>query len=98
MAHWCKPPVIVGANWTLSPWRHNHVGSVTACQARHNSGNVGGVTAGQVRHNSGNVGGVTAGQVRHNSSLANNDVTADSASSLGRDIVKHHRIFSAGEN
>ena len=46
--------VVVGADWTLHPWRHNssHVGSVTAGQARHNSSNVGGVTAGQVGHNS----------------------------------------------
>ena len=41
--------VVVGADWTLHPWRHN-------------SSNVGGVTAGHVRHNSSNVGGVTAGQ------------------------------------
>ena len=30
--------VVVGADWTLHPWRHN-------------SSNVGGVTAGQVGHN-----------------------------------------------
>ena len=40
--------VVVGADWTLHPWRDN-------------SSNVGGVTAGQARHNSSNVGGVTAG-------------------------------------
>ena len=44
--------MIVGADWTLHPWRHNYVGGVTAVQARHNSSNVGCVTAGQVRHNS----------------------------------------------
>ena len=48
--------VVVGADWTLHPWRHN-------------SSNVGGVTTDQARHNSSNVGGVTAGQVRHNSSI-----------------------------
>ena len=75
--------MIVGADWTFHPWRHNNVGDVTAVQARHNSNNV---------------GGVTAGKMGHNSSIANNDVTADSASSRGRDIVKHHRISTAGEN
>ena len=50
--------VVVGAVWTLHPWRHNSI-------------DVGGVTAGQARHNSSNVGGVTAGQVRHNSSKYN---------------------------
>ena len=50
--------VVVGADWTLRPWRHN-------------SSNVEGVTAGQARHNSSNVGGVTAGQVGHNSSSIN---------------------------
>ena len=51
-----QPTVVVGADWTLHPWRHNssNVGSVTACQARQNSSNVGGVTAGQVKHNSSN--------------------------------------------
>ena len=49
--------MIVGADWTLHPWRHINVG--------------GGVTAGQARHNSGNVGDVNAGQVRHNSSSDN---------------------------
>ena len=44
--------MIVGADWTLHPWRQNNVGGVTAGQARHNSSNVGGVTAGQVQHNS----------------------------------------------
>ena len=44
--------VVVGAGWTLHPWRHNNVGGVTAGQARQNSSNVGGVTAGQVGHNS----------------------------------------------
>ena len=44
--------VIVGADWTLHPWRHNNVGGVTAGQARHNSIIVGGVTASQVGHNS----------------------------------------------
>ena len=39
--------VVVGADWTLHPWRYN-------------SSNVEGVTAGQARHNSSNVGGVTA--------------------------------------
>ena len=34
--------VVVGADWTLHPWRHNNVGSVTAGQARHNSSNGGG--------------------------------------------------------
>ena len=44
---------VVGADWTLHPWRHNNGGSVTAGQARHNSSNVcGGVTVGQVGHNS----------------------------------------------
>ena len=38
--------VIVGADWTLHPWRHNNVGGVTAGQSRHNSIIVGGVTAG----------------------------------------------------
>ena len=52
--------VVVGADWTLHPWRYN---------------NVGGVTAGQARHNSSNVGGVTAGQVGHNSSSNNNSTT-----------------------
>ena len=33
--------VVVGADWTLQPWRHN-------------SSNVGGVAAGQVGHNSSN--------------------------------------------
>ena len=44
--------VVVGADLTLNPWRHNNVGGVNAGQARHNSSNVGGVTAGQGRHNS----------------------------------------------
>ena len=35
--------VVVWADWTLYPWRHN-------------SSNVGGVTAGPARHNSSNVG------------------------------------------
>ena len=48
--------VVVGADWTLHP-------------SRHNSSNVGGVTAGQARHNTSNVGGVIAGQVGHNSSI-----------------------------
>ena len=48
--------VVVGADWTLHPWRHN-------------SSNVGGVTVGQAKHNSSNVEVVTAGQVRYNSSL-----------------------------
>ena len=39
--------VVVGADWTLHPWRHNNVRGVTVGQARHNSSNVGGVTAGQ---------------------------------------------------
>ena len=39
--------VVMEANWTLHPRRHNNVGGVTAGQARHNSRNVGGVTAGQ---------------------------------------------------
>ena len=55
---WTDAAVVVGADWTLYPWRPN-------------SSNVGGVTAGQARHNSSNVGGVTAGQVRHNSSWYN---------------------------
>ena len=44
--------VVVGADWTLHPWRHNIVGGVTAGQARDNSSNVRGVTVGQVGHNS----------------------------------------------
>ena len=44
--------VVVGADWTLHPWRYNNVGGVTAGQARHNSSNVGGVTTVQVGHNS----------------------------------------------
>ena len=44
--------VVVGADWTLHPWRHNNVGGVTAGQARHISSNVGGVTVGQAGHNS----------------------------------------------
>ena len=36
-----QPTVVVEADWTLHPWRHN-------------SSNVGGVTAGQVEHNSSN--------------------------------------------
>ena len=50
--------VVVGADWTLNPWRHN-------------SSNFGGVTASQARHNSSNIGGVTSGQVGHNSSIYN---------------------------
>ena len=48
--------VVVGADWTLHPWRHNssNVGGVTAVHARHTSSNVGGVTAGQLGHNSSN--------------------------------------------
>ena len=42
---------VVGADWTLHPWRHNCWG-VTAGKSRHNSSNVGGVTVGQVRHTS----------------------------------------------
>ena len=53
-----QPTVVVGADSTLHPWRHN-------------SSNVGGVTAGRARHNLSDVGGVTAGQVRHNSSITN---------------------------
>ena len=34
--------VVVGADWTLHPWRHNNVGGVTAGQVRHNSSKVGG--------------------------------------------------------
>ena len=26
LTDWCKRPVIVGADWTLHPWRHNNVG------------------------------------------------------------------------
>ena len=44
--------VVMGADWTLHPWRHNDVGGVTAGQARYNASNVGGITAGQVGHNS----------------------------------------------
>ena len=33
--------VVVRADWTLHPWRHNNVGGITAGQARHNSSNVG---------------------------------------------------------
>ena len=44
--------VVVGADWTLHPWRHNNVGGVTAGQARHISSNVGGVTVGQAGNNS----------------------------------------------
>ena len=47
--------VVVGADWTLHPWRHN-------------SSNVGGVIANQARHNSSNVGGVTVDLVGDNSS------------------------------
>ena len=28
--------VVVRADWTLHPWRHNNVGGITAGQARHN--------------------------------------------------------------
>ena len=31
--------VVVGADWSLHPWRHNNVGGVTAGQVRHNSSN-----------------------------------------------------------
>ena len=44
--------VVVGADWTLHPWRHNNVGGVLAGQVRHNASNVGGVTAGHVGPNS----------------------------------------------
>ena len=46
--------VVVGADWTLHPWRHN-------------SSNVGGVTVGQARHNSINVG--VSLRVRRNTTL-----------------------------
>ena len=47
--------VVVGADWTLHPWRHNsNVGGVTVGQAKHHLSNVGGVTACQVIHNSSN--------------------------------------------
>ena len=48
-----QPTVVVEADWTLHPWRHN-------------SSNVGGVKAGYAKHNSSNVGGSTAGLVGHN--------------------------------
>ena len=53
-----QPTVVVEADWTLHPCRHN-------------SSNVGGVTAGQERHKSINVEGVTAGEEGHSSSLNN---------------------------
>ena len=45
--------VVVGAHWTLYPWRHNNVG--VSLRARRDTSQVtlhGGVTAGQVGHNS----------------------------------------------
>ena len=48
--------VVVGADWTLHPWRHN-------------SSNVGGVTAGQARHNSSNV--VVSLRARWDTTLVN---------------------------
>ena len=54
-----QPTVVMGADWTLHPWRHNSSNVGVSLRARCDTTQVmlGGDTAGQVRHNSSIVNG-----------------------------------------